>query len=85
MKPIKLRNSRWKSKYNPLPRSLKYGKTYYLAFAGVTEGIEFTLKKKKRINCQWIDGTVTSESLKWIRELINNDKVIHFINKIEED
>lgn len=81
MKQLKLRNNDWKEGYNPLPRSLKYGKTYYLAFAGVTDSIEFTLKKKKKIRCVWINGTVTYERLKWIRQIVNENFIIHFIEE----
>jgi hypothetical protein len=80
-----VRNDGWKRKYNPLLRNLKYGKTYYLAFAGVTESIEFTLKKKKKIRCEWIDKTVTYESMKWIRKVINDVNVIHFICEVENN
>jgi hypothetical protein len=84
LKPLKLRHNGWKEEYSPLPRSLKYGKTYYLAFAGITDSIEFTLKKKKKIRCVWINGTVTYESLKWIRKVVNEENIIHFIEEREE-
>lgn len=85
MKPLKLRHNEWKRDYNPLLRNMKYGRTYIIAFAGVTESIKFTLKKKKIIACTWIDGTVTYESFSFIRRLANDPMSIHFMGEAAED
>lgn len=82
MKPLKPRNNDWKGKDSTHLRNLRYGRTYYVAFQGITEGIEFTLKKKKVVPCTWIDGTVTYERVAWIRSILNSG-FIHFSFEVD--
>lgn len=82
-----VRNKRWKEDYFAIPKHLKYGKTYYLAIPGITDGFTFTLSKKKKVRCTWIDGDVTYESVKWIKRLLTEDEgsCVHFICEVENE
>lgn len=78
MKPIRIRGNRGK-KDRTLLRNMRYGRTYVIAFAGITESIEFTLQKRQFITCLWSDGRVSQETLGWIREMARNPDLIHFM------
>ncbi|WP_442637941.1 hypothetical protein [Rossellomorea marisflavi] len=87
MKPLMIRNNRYKDKYSSYPKHLRYGKSYYFAFAGITLGFTFTLSKAKKVRCEWIDGTVTYEDVKWIKRLLTEDfgSSVHFISEFEKE
>lgn len=86
MKPLMIRNNRHKEEYFSLPKHLKYGKTYYLALAGITDGFTFTLTKSKKVRCEWINGEVTYLYIKFIKRLLTEDfgSSVHFLAEVEE-